>query len=85
MWLKCGLVARDERRSDEEILREIALAPDPVVTAPELAERLDYSRQGVNNRLKTLVEDGYVRRKDVGARAAVYWLSERGRKEIGAV
>ena len=66
--------------SDEEILREIALSPDPVVTATEISNRIEMTRQGVNNRLDTLCEEGLVRKKSVGAKAVVYWLSEEGKQ-----
>jgi predicted ArsR family transcriptional regulator len=68
--------------SDAEILRTIALLPDPVCTAPELAERLDMSRQGVNKRLKKLREKHLVGHKEVGAHAAVWWLTSEGRDDL---
>jgi len=72
----------DERVSEEDILREIALSPDPVVTAAEIAERTDYTRSNVNYRLSNLVESGDVKRKEVGARAVVYWITDAGRKRL---
>lgn len=76
-------MARGARTGDDEILREIALAPDPFVTASELSERLSYTRQGINNRLNELVEKGLLKRREVGARAVVYWLTDEG-KEMAA-
>jgi len=66
--------------SDEELLREIRLLPDPVITATELVDSVKMTRQGVNNRLTELVESGHLRSKQVGSRAVVYWLTETGRK-----
>jgi DNA-binding MarR family transcriptional regulator len=42
---------------------------------------MDYTRAGVHKRLKELVEQGLVRKRDVGSRATVYWLSEEGRRQ----
>lgn len=77
------MAGRKPTVSDEQVLREIALMADPVVTAPELAERLDITRQGANYRLGQLEEDGYVKSKKVGAHAIVYWLTEKGREVVG--
>jgi len=55
-----GKPGPDRRVSHEMFLREMALCPDPIVTAKEMAERLDYSRAGVNNIFDELVTDGYV-------------------------
>lgn len=58
------------------------LSPDPVVTAPELAEKLDYSVDGIRNRLEELEEEGYVSSRQVGARATIWWIERKGRKQI---
>jgi len=71
---------RNKEVSDEEIARAIALHPDPVVTASEVAESVDMSKQGVNKRLRELADEGYVVRKEVGARAVIYWLDDKGRE-----
>jgi len=71
---------RKKEVSDEEILRAIALHPDPIVTASEVAEMVDLTKQGVNKRLRELSDEGYVVRKEVGARAVVYWLDEDGKE-----
>ncbi|WP_135304747.1 MarR family winged helix-turn-helix transcriptional regulator [Haloarcula amylovorans] len=72
----------DQRVSDTDILKEIALSPDPIVTASELTEKLPYSRQRVNQILDGLVENGWIDEREVGARAVVYWLTEEGQNEI---
>lgn len=68
--------------SDDEILRSIALHPDPVVTASEVADAVDMTSQGINKRLTQLSESGLIVRKTVGSRAVIYWLSDAGRKQI---
>lgn len=51
--------------------------PDPVVTAPELADELPCSRRHVGDRLDLLERDGMVSSKKAGGRARVYWHHER--------
>lgn len=77
------MAGRKPTVSDKEVLRQIALMPDPVITAPELGERLDMTRQGANNRLTKLEDQEYVKSKKVGAHAIVYWLTEKGREAAG--
>jgi DNA-binding MarR family transcriptional regulator len=74
---------RNPTISDAEILREVRMLPDPVVTASEVAERIDMTRQGTNNRLSELTEKGFLKRKEAGSRAVVYWLTDAG-KELAA-
>jgi len=62
-----GKPGPDRRISDSDFLREIAVAPDPIVTANELTDRLDYSRAGVNNILDEMVEDGYISTSELGS------------------
>lgn len=77
-----GEPGRKPEVSDAEILSAIHSHPDAVVTASDIADIVDLTGAGVNNRLPNLVDAGLVIRKDVGARAAVYWLSDQGRDEL---
>jgi len=70
---------RNPTISDADLLREVRLLPDPVVTATEVSEAIDMTRQGAYNRLSELVDAGYLRSKQVGSRAVVYWLTEQGK------
>jgi len=46
-------MGRQKKLDDAEILKAIALSPDPVVTAPELAGQIEeYGEDGVRHRLK---------------------------------
>jgi DNA-binding MarR family transcriptional regulator len=76
-----GKPGPDRRISESEFLREIAVAPGPIVTANELTDRVDYSAGGVNDILDDMVEAGYVEEREVGARAKVYWLTKKGREK----
>jgi len=75
-------MGRSKKIGDIELLKAIATAPDPFVTAPEMADRLDYSKDGVRNRLEELEDAGWVERRDVGARATVWWLTREGRHKL---
>jgi len=73
---------RTPRIGDVEILREIRLHPDPVITAKDLSERVDYTPDGIRRRLYSLEEKGLVKRRKVGANAVVWWLTDEGREAI---
>jgi DNA-binding MarR family transcriptional regulator len=76
------MAGRPPETADHEILREVALSPGPIATAPDLADRLGMGVSGMNKRLKKLVESGYLKRKEVGASAVVYWLTEEGKEYL---
>lgn len=77
-----GMMGRSKKADDEEILRAIATSPDPIVTAAELTERLPYKIDGMRVRLQELEEKGFVRSRDVGARATIWWITPEGRREL---
>jgi predicted transcriptional regulator len=68
--------------SDTALLRQVRLSPDPIVTATEIADRTGYSRQAINYRFQNLVADGYLDKREVGARATVYWLTDAGERAM---
>jgi predicted ArsR family transcriptional regulator len=68
--------------ADDEILAAIALHPEPVVTARDLDERLGLEPESVLARLNQLHADGLLAKKEPGASAAVFWLSEDGRSRL---
>jgi len=73
---------RSPRVSDEEILREIVLHPDPVVTARELSDHVDYTADGVRRRLHDMEDAGLVEKRTVGANAVIWWLTDEGRAKL---
>lgn len=62
--------------TDETILSILRRGDAPVVTATEVAAEVDMTRQAVTRRLKQMHSEGLVGRKEVGARAVVWWLTE---------
>jgi DNA-binding MarR family transcriptional regulator len=80
-----GSPGRKPEVEDDEILEAIALHPDPVVTASEVAESIDMSQQGINKRLRDLADRDLIVRKEVGARAIIYWLDDDGKELISSV
>lgn len=59
--------------TEADVLDAVRNASDPVVTAREVAETIDTSRDTALRRLRTLHESGDLERKEVGARAVVWW------------
>jgi predicted transcriptional regulator len=82
--IKMSNAGRKPTVSDEEILRAVRVHPEPVITAKDIVEQIELTRQGVHNRLEDLVEEGYLKRKEVGSRAVVYWLSDKGKERAAA-
>jgi DNA-binding MarR family transcriptional regulator len=76
------MVGQNPEVGDIQLLREIYLSPDPIVTAKEIAERTDYTRQAIRYRFNKLIEKGYLEKREVGSRAVVYWLSDEGEQQI---
>ena len=74
------MAGRDQKATDREVLAAVNSHPDPVVVAKDLVPHLAYkSTDGVRNRLNKLSEDGLLHKRMVGARSAIYWLSDDGR------
>ena len=77
---------KDRERGDKGRFTE-TVSPEDVfeafpdrepMTAKEVAKRLDVSRRTALNKLSELVERGDLRRKEVGARAVVFWKPPSG-------
>jgi DNA-binding IclR family transcriptional regulator len=67
---------RKPKMSDDELVELVRTSDDwagrPFTTAPELADRVGMSRQGVHRRLQTLVKEGRIEKYKSG-QSAVYW------------
>jgi len=75
------MAGRPQDVSDKELLEQVALVHGPA-TSGEISDGVSIGRKGVNKRLPDLVDKGYLFKKEVGANAIIYWLSEEGHKYI---
>jgi hypothetical protein len=65
-----------ETITPERVLAVMRDADAPVVTASDIAEDLGCTPEAVTTKLKQLRDQGRVTRRQVGARAVVWWLTE---------
>lgn len=65
--------------SVEDVMKAIALHPEPVVTARDINEDLGLEPDSARERLKSLAEDGYLEMKRPGGSALVFWPTDKGR------
>lgn len=75
-YYKLEMCARTRNVKDEDLLEEFRASEDAFLTAAEIAESVGMTRQNVNRRLRELHKNGVLKRKQAGARAVGYWLSE---------
>ena len=80
--LKLYSVPRSPKVSNSKLLETIASAPDPFVTAQEIADRTKYTKDGARRRLHELEDEGWLRSRSVGARAKVWWITTEGRDQL---
>lgn len=66
---------REREVSDDEILRIFHETSDPVLTTMEVAEKIGFEQRGTFERLRNLVEQGKLQRKDAGSNV-VWWSTE---------
>jgi len=64
------------KASGKDILRWMENHEDAAVTATEVAEAFDIDRATAKRRLDGLNKEELVERKEVGARAVIWWPSE---------
>jgi DeoR/GlpR family transcriptional regulator of sugar metabolism len=62
--------------TDDELIRTIQAMELPFVTASDVAEEIDTTRQTSHRYLQELVEQGRLQRHKVGASAVIYWIPE---------
>jgi predicted ArsR family transcriptional regulator len=74
-----------ETVTPERVLDAIATHPDPTVTAREVGEAIGYSTDAARKKLSQLHECGDVKRKKVGGRSVVWWLTDEQRARGGPV
>lgn len=61
------------RKSQREVLTLFRNSDCPIITAADVSDEYDISRQAARQRLEKLRDRGVVKKKLVGAAAAVYW------------
>jgi len=67
--------------TDLELLRYVALRPEPFATASDIEPKTEVGYKQTRNRLDDLVEDGLLNVEMVGT-TKVYWLSDAGRERL---
>ena len=66
---------------DLDLLRYVALRPEPFATARDIEPRSNVGYKQTRNRLDDLVSDGLLKETMVGT-TKVYWLSDTGRETL---
>lgn len=69
----------------EDVMQAIALHPEPVVTARDINGKIGLQPPGALARLRALEDDGYLKSKDAGSSAVVFWMTERGRAVLAEI
>jgi len=64
-----------EEISEQGILKLFDRIGEPFLTAPEIAEEFDVTRQAVTYRLKKMQQAGLVDRKKAGANSVGWWAT----------
>lgn len=57
----------------EDVVRVLSDSDKPVMTAKQVAESLDCSREAARQKLHKLHDNGTVEKMQVGSRAVVWW------------
>jgi predicted ArsR family transcriptional regulator len=73
-----------ETVTPDRVLDAVATHPDPTVTAREVGEAIDCTRDAARKKLIQLHERGAVERKKVGGRSVVWWLTDEERARGGS-
>lgn len=70
-----AMTSRRSKITDEELLNYIRVVEDPFVTAAELADEFEMTRQGINGRLNQLKSSGVLKSKQCGSGQG-WWLPD---------
>ncbi len=73
---------RKPEAATEDVMKAIAMHPEPVVTASDVHEQIGLSKDGARERLKSLAEEGYLGVKRPGSSALVFWMTDKGRRAL---
>ena len=66
--------------TQREYVRALVEHPDPAVTASEIGEVRNVTKQAAYNALEKLVEKGVIEKKKVGSRSVIYWSTPTARQ-----
>lgn len=66
---------------NEDVIDVMESHKDLFVTAGEIAEEIGVTSTTVNDRLHELEEENKVKRKEVGANAVVWWVSDAAKNQ----
>lgn len=80
---KLIVMGRPPTVATQEVLRQVALHPEPVVTARDINAELGLKPDSARERLKSLAADGYLSIKKPGGSAMVFWMTDEGRDCLG--
>jgi predicted transcriptional regulator len=72
------VTGRPPEITDTDILSVFEGSPDPVLSAPEVADEFGYTTAGIYKRLRELSEKGYLDTKKIGQGRA-WWITDSGR------
>ena len=67
--------------SKEKILALVKSQEGGFATAPEIEPRMSVDEKQTRNRLDSLTEEGFLKRRKVGS-TNVYWLTDRGEEVL---
>jgi predicted transcriptional regulator len=71
----------DRKVSDDRILLEFLLSPDPALFTSEVSDPLPLSRQRVNDLLNELENEGLVTSKTASGRR-LWWITPKGHQRV---
>jgi len=63
--------------TDEEIIALFRETDDPVLSTADVTEHVALKRRSVYDRLTKLADKGRLKRKEIGGRNTVWWLTEK--------
>jgi DeoR/GlpR family transcriptional regulator of sugar metabolism len=77
-------MARSRTFSNERVFEIMDGVDQPFVTINDLVDELDVQRSGIHKRLQAMRENGDVKKKKVGASAAVWWRDQNSASDSSA-
>jgi CTP-dependent riboflavin kinase len=77
--MSTNMAGRKRTVSDRELLLVFEEADDPVLSAPEVANRLPIGKTGTYKRLRDLQGRGLLTSKKIGQGRA-WWITDQGRE-----